>query len=102
MQFRAPKNFWEWVLLFSPALVIWAATAIWLAFPHYGEIGVLFVGSFYGSIAALVISSVAGHAFTKPNQQRSVRYSAVVLAAILIFTMNIGIAFAGCAVVWLR
>ena len=102
MQFRPPRSIWEWGLLFSPAVVIWTASAIWLAFPHQGDVGVLLGGPFYGSVAALFVSALAGNVFTIPNPQRSVRYSAVVLCALLVFILNLGTAFAGCAVVLMR
>ena len=99
MQFRLPKRAWEWVLLFSPTLAIWAASAIWLAFPHRGDVGVLLVGPFIGSCIAFVLSFWPGHLFTNPNPQIWVRRTGISLAAILIAVLNFTIAFAGCAVV---
>ena len=99
MPFRAPKNFWEWVLLFSPALVIWLASAIWLSFPHRGDVGVLLVGPFIGSAVALVLCFFCGIRFTNPTPKPSGRHLARLASASLIAVLNLGIAFGGCAVV---
>jgi hypothetical protein len=102
MPFRAPKNFWEWVLLFSPAMVIWAATAIAFVLPPPGfEWGLYFpiLGALAGSVIALLLCVYAGYLFTKPTPEPSGRHMARFASASLIAFLNLGIAFGGCAVV---
>lgn len=97
---RLPKGFLEWVLLFSPTLVIWLATAVWFAIPHYGgDVGVMFVGPVVGVVVSLLLCFFVGCVFTKPTPEPSLRHMARFASASLIAVLNLGIAFGGCAVV---
>ena len=99
MPFRAPKNFREWLLLFSPALVIWAASVIGFFIPSGHEGGLASEGTFVGSIVALGLCVGVGYEFTKPNPRWGIRNAWSLLATAAVVAVNFGIAFAGCSLV---
>ena len=100
MPFRAPKNFWEWVLLFSPAMVIWIAAAILFAIVRYDNgVGAVFVNPVVWSYVAFALSIIVGHIFTKPNPNCWVWSGWSFVAAILVVLLNYAVAYAGCAIV---
>ena len=101
MPFRAPRNFWEWVLLFSPALVIWVATAIAFVLPAPGfewRIYFPFIGTLCGSFMALWLCVFAGRTLTDACLEGRTRRTRISFVAVLIALLNFTIAFAGCAV----
>ena len=98
MHFRTPKNFREWLLLCSPALVIWAGTAISAAMPGNNTEGGL-LGGLLGCFAAGLISLVAGFIFTVPNPKWAMRALWILIMAIAVAVVNFTVAFAGCALV---
>ena len=102
MPFRAPGKIREWLLLFSPTLVIWLATLIGFVIPAPGsewKLYMPFFGVSAGSVLALLICLIAGYAFTKPTLELPARRAWGLLAALALAVVNFGIAFAGCAVV---
>jgi hypothetical protein len=94
MPLRAPKNFLEWLLLFSPALVVYAAVLISISFPapefEWGLSKTL-MGGLVGSAIASAICVVAGYVFTKPTSAPFVRPLWSLLTALLVGTFNIGV-----------
>ncbi len=99
MYFRAPKNFWEWLLLSSPALVIWAGTAIGASIPgsHEGEGGLL--GGIMGCFAAGFVSLGIGFVFTVPNPRWPLRAVWILIVGCAVAIVNFAVAFGGCALV---
>ncbi|MEO6740358.1 MAG: hypothetical protein ABIP20_08900 [Chthoniobacteraceae bacterium] len=97
MPFRAPKNFWEWLLLCSPALVIWAGTAIAAVMPGENEGGLL--GGLLGCFAAGFISLLVGFVLAAPNPRRAIRTVWILIVGCTVAILNFAIAFAGCGLV---
>ena len=97
MHFRAPKNFREWLLLCSPALVIWVGTAIAAAMPGENEGGLL--GGLLGCLAAGFISLVVGFVLTVPNPRWLIRAVWILIVSVAVAVLNFAVAFAGCALV---
>ncbi len=102
MPLRAPRNFWEWALLFAPVVVVWLTTLIASVLPAPGfEWGLYqpMFGVLAGSTIALGVCVFAGRVLTKPHPELFVRRARCLAAATLIAFFNFSIAFAGCALV---
>jgi len=96
---RAPKRWWEWAVLFSPAAVVLLATGYDLAFiPRGGRMLVGLDGAFVGACIALPLCLVAGWLLTKPQPRPLVRAAWFTLMSIAVLAVNSAITFAGCAV----
>jgi hypothetical protein len=76
MPFRAPKNFWEWLLLFSPTIVMVSAAVVWSQFyrprSEYDECdsNTLWLGV---PLIALFLCVFSGFVITKPSLRPSDR-----------------------------
>ena len=96
MHFRAPTKLWEWLLLCSPALVIWAGTAIGASMPG-NEGGLL--GGILGCFAAGFISLVIGFVLTLRNPGWPLRAVWILIVSCAVAIVNFTVAFGGCALV---
>jgi hypothetical protein len=106
MLLRAPKRWWEWLLLFSPAFAIWIATAIGesigsAADPlHWSVVPGFVLGAFIGTcFIAPPLSLVAGFVLVLRTQDRFEWIVRTVCVAFFIGCSNLAIAFVGCGVV---
>ena len=97
MGIRPPKTKWDWLLLCSPALVIWGGTAIGVSIPGDNEGGLL--GGLFGCFVAGVICLVAGFVFTMVNPKWVLRAVWILIVSVIAAALNFGIAFAGCGLV---
>jgi|SRR6185436_5029529 len=100
MPIRLPREWWEWVLQFSPAGAILLAVGYEVAFiPRGGTMIVGLDGAIVGAWFALPLCFAAAFFLTKPHPNRAVRAIWIVLLAVGVAAVNCGIAFAGCMLV---
>jgi hypothetical protein len=108
MKFRWPQRFWEWLLLLTPALVIFVFGDLIpkIKRPWGGLAGAkateAFIGSTiaWGSLGLLVAAFLSvglGMWLTPEIQPIWRRRTAIITSGMSIFCLNLAIAFAGCA-----
>ena len=97
-----PKNGWEWLLMFSPAVAIWLATLVAFAVPAPGfEWGQYkpAIEALPGSIIAVLLSFAGDVTLVKPNPRWAVRSLWILVVGLAVGILNFAIAFAGCVAV---
>jgi len=97
MPFRVLTKLWEWVLLFSPAVIVLLATAYDVYFvPRGGRMLVGLDGAVIGACFAVPLCFVVGFVFTTPQPQWYQRAAWSLVMSLAVLVLNSAIAFAGC------
>ncbi len=103
MGFRPPERVRDWVLLFSPAVMMLLSTFAGMAFQKQdnGEAILLFalLAAFLAAFLAVPLCIALGFVFTKPNPRWPVRAAWILPAAVIVAFLNYSIAIGGCALV---
>ncbi len=99
MGFRPPERVRDWVLLFSPAVMMLLATFVGMAFQKQDNGEAILLFALLAAFLAAPLCIALGFVFTKPNPRWPVRAAWILPAAVIVAFLNYSIAIGGCALV---